>query len=271
MRQYVKMPSVTNVAAGASFSIHLPVGKSYDFVDLALTNITLAQLTNLELRLNGKTVQTFATGTELDAINKFHGRRAFANGILRLFFMRPELEALQIASGGKLIDQRFITSIGTSDLQTMSLHGDVDAACTNPAIVCYSQQGPAMPLGIFTKIKAFPRSFATSGAQEIDTLPRSGARIATLHLFKADISNVAVEVDSRKVIDGTKTCMEEQQTEFGKVGQTASATHVDFVVNGSLEDALPTVGVQDLRVQPTLDTSGDVRTVVEYIDGFEGI
>lgn len=270
-RKIEKLPSVQNVSAGSTAALHLPCGMTYDYIDFVLENITLAQMTNIEVRINGKTIQNFGSGTELDTINKYHGRVAFQNGVLRLWFMRPELPTLQIANNGSLVDQRYVTSIGTSDVATFSIHFDISGDCVSPTVTAYAQKSPAAPLGFFTKIKAFPRSYSTTGQQEIDTLPRSGARIAAIHLFKSDVSEVNVEVDSIKVYDVTKTLGEELQKDFGKSPVSDSATHIDFLMNGSLDDALKTYGVQDMRLRPVIDTVGSVRTVVEYLDGYEGI
>lgn len=262
MRKLVKMPSVQNCSAGAIATVDLPTGLTYDVFMLKLTNITLAQLTDIELRINGKTVQEFASGTELDQLNTYHGRVAFANGILRLWQIRPEL---------KLPGEQRLTALGTGDVQTLSLSCAIDAACVSPNIEVYAQQSAKTPLGLITKIRAFPRTFATSGKQEIDTIPRSGARIACIHLFKDDISDCQVQVDGREALNATKVILGEVQKDFGKVPQTAAATHIDFIVNGVVEDSLPTQNVQDFRVQPTLDTSGSVRVLVEYLDAFAGI
>jgi hypothetical protein len=122
------------------------------------------------------------------------------------------------------------------------------------------------------KIKSFPASFAVSGEVEIDNIPRNGGvMIAAIHLFKSDISNVEVEVNSIKAFDASKAYTEEVQKRYGKTPQTATATHVDFLLEGDLAQSLDTRGVQDFRIRPTLDTSGAVRSVVEYIDGFAGI
>lgn len=270
-RRIEKLPSVQNVAVGQTSVLHCPVGMTYDFIDLILTDLALAEMTNIEIKINGKTVQSYATGTLLDQINTYHGRTAFQNGVLRIWFMRPELPALQIPSNGMLIDQRYLTSLGTADVATLSVQWDNDAGATGCAVEAYAQKSDPQPLGIFVKAKSFPRSFATTGQQEIDTLPRSGARIAAIHLFKADVSKVDVEVDGRKIYDVTKTLGEEIQTDFGKTPITAAATHIDFIANGSIEDALKTYGVKDMRLRPTIDTTGSVNTIVEYLDGFEGI
>lgn len=262
MKKTTKMPSVQNCSPGATCTLEIPLGLCYNFFLLNLTNITLAQLTNIEVRINGKAVQEFADGTELDNINKYHGRQAFENGVLPLFFMRPEM-VLPI--------EKNVTSIGTSDISTFSLHADIAAACVSPAIDVYAQQSAQTSLGTITKIRAFPASSATSGDFEISNLPRSGARIACVHLFKADVSHVLVKADGREAVDMPKTVLEQMQKVFGKTPITATCTHVDFVVNGNVQDSLITQGLQDLLVRPTLDSSGSLRTVVEFFEEFAGL
>lgn len=261
MRKIVKLPSMSNVAAGAVATLNCPVGLTYECFTLKYTGVTLAQMTNIEVRVNGKTIQKFASGTELDEINTYHGRKA-ASGYLNIWQVRPELKAL--------LDQR-MTALGTADVQTLSLLVEIDAAATAPVLVAYALQSVPQPLGLICKVKAFPVSFATSGEQEIDNLPKSGARVAAIHLMKSDVSKVEVELDSIKVIETPKALAEELQTKYGKTPQTAVATHVDFLLDGDIKHAMATAGVQDFRVRPTIDTSGEVRCVVEYLDGYEGI
>lgn len=261
MRRLNKLPSVDNVAAGNQAVLNCPVGLTYDFIDLVYSGVTLAQLQNIEVVINGKTIQKFLNGTELDNLNQFYGRGA-ANGVLRLWFERPELSELRV---------RRLTSLGTADVQTLTVQMDIDGAAVDPAISAYAMLGAPQPLGLVTKVKAFPVTFATSGQQEIDNIPRSGASICAMHLFKADISNVEVESNSVKLLDATKTVSEDIQSKYGRTPITASATHVDFCVNGDPRQALNTKGMSDLRLRPTIDTPGAVRVVVEFIDGFAGI
>jgi len=264
MQRIVKLPSVANVAAAATASLACPVGGViYDAIILTLTNITLAQLTNIELRLNGKPVQKFASGTELDQINQFYGRGASANGILTLHLARPELA---------LVEQQRLTSIGTADLATMDLQMEIAAGVTNPGIVAHAVQSVGQAeLGLITKVKRFPFNSAVSGQVEVDSIPRTGARIAAVHLVKSDVDAVEIDVNSIRVYEGSKTLGEQVQTQAGRTPQTANMTHVDFLLEGDIWRALRTKGVQDLRVRPTLGTSGAFDLVVEYLDGLEGI
>jgi len=270
MRKTIKMPSMANVGAGQTATLNCPVGLTYDVISLeysgkkanGTTDITLDDLQNIEVRVNGKTIQQFADGLELDQINQYHGRGA-ADGIINIWFVRPEMATLT--------DQR-LTALGTRDVQTLSVHIDGESTLTSLALSAKAVQSEPQLMGAITKIKAFPASFAVSGEVEIDNLPRSGGvMIGVIHLFKADISNVEVEVNSIKAFDSSKAYSEEMQVRYGKTPQTAKATHIDFMLEGDLKQALDTRGVQDFRIRPVLDTSGAVRTVVEYIDGFAGI
>lgn len=264
IKRFVKLPSVQNVVAGSDFSLDIPVGGViYHNLTLALTNITLAQLEDLELRINGKPVQKFATGSELDAINKYHGRGASNNGFLTMHFSRPELN---------LLAERVLTALSTGDVATLSLHGTINAAAASPAIIAYADQELGnKPLGMITKVKRFPYSSSVTGQVEISNIPRSGGRIPCIHLVKDDISAVEVDVNSVRFYEASKTLGTQKQLEAGKTAQTSLMTHVDFCLAGTLADSLRTKGVADLRIRPTFDTTGSVTVVVEYLDALAGI
>jgi hypothetical protein len=268
-----KMPSMSNVAAGSTASANLPIGLSYLRLMMTYAGVTLAQLKNLVIEINGKPVQAFKDAAELDKLNQYYKRGA-ANGILNIWFIRPELtgkKSQATAQGIITVNDSDLTAIGTADVQTLTLKVDIDAGAAAPELTLHAVRGPQQPLGLITKVKSFPRAFATTGQQDIDTLPRGGARIAAIHLFKADVSAAEVEANSVKVIDGPKALLEEEQTRMGRTPQTGSATHLDFCLSGDILDSLETRGLQDFRLRPTIDTQGEVRAIVEYLDGFAGL
>lgn len=274
MRELTPLPSISDVGPGNDSSLNLPLGKTYEMIQLeysgkkanGVDDVTPSDLQNIEVQVNGKVIQAYKDGNEIDVLNQFYGRGA-ANGFLNLWFIRPELENI----GGMWASR--LTALGTADIQTLTLHFHGKDDLTSLSVKAHAVKNPvSQPMGLITKVRAFPRSFATSGQQEIDNIPRSGARIAAMHLFKSDVSDVELTVDQRNKVDASKALLEEYQIRVGKrTPQTAVATHIDFLINGDIEDALATKGVQDFRVKPTLDTNGDVRTVVEYLDYFAGI
>jgi len=265
MRIVKQLPSIANVGAGNTVTLNCPVGLTYEKITFVLggTIFTRAQLKNISVKVNGKELQAYQSGTELDYINDYYGRADTAN-YLTLWFNRPELREL---------GSMRLTGLGTKDVQSLTVEADIDAGASAPTLSAYAMLREPEPLGLVTKVKAFPATFATSGKQDIDNIPR-GPRIAAIHLFKADISAVEVEVDAVKVWDASKTEGEVFQKEalpVARVPQTAVATHIDFLLDGDIAQALVTDGVADFRLRPTLDTSGSVRTVVEYLDQFAGL
>lgn len=259
MKRMVKLPSLANVAAGQTATLNVPVGRTYDKIQLE-TNVAPADLTNIEVVINGKTIQQYASGLEVDEINGYYGREVGA-GFITLYFARPEFAELE---------QQRITAIGTADVQTFQLRMDIDAAAVSPSIVAHAVTSPQQPLGLITKVKSFPYNSAVSGEVEVDNIPR-GPRIIALHMYKADVNKVTVEGNSTKLVEMSKTLAEQWQQEWGRVPVTAKATHVDFCLDGDISQAMVTQGLQDFRIRMDLGTSGAVRQVVEYLDGFAGI
>lgn len=256
------LPSLSNVVAGNKATLNCPVGLTYEKVTFAFSGVTLAQLLNIEVVINGKVVQHYASGTELKALNDDYAR-PYTAGYLTLYFARPELATVQ---------QQRLTAIGTLDVQTLTIQMDIDGAAAAPAITAHAVLSDPAPLGQIVKVRGFPRTFAVGGKQEIDSLPTAvDGGIMAIHLFKSDITNVEVEMNSVKVRDQAKVLGEAIQTEYGRVPQTALATHVDFCLDGDIHQALRVKGAKDFRVNPTLGTSGAVRVVVEYLDMFGGI
>lgn len=257
----VQLPTLDGVAAGAKATLSCPILRTYHEITLEFSGVTLAQLQNLELMVNGKVIQSYADGTRLNQINTYHGRvDNTANGFLTLYFDRPEL-----------IDAfRKQFAMGTQDVQSVALRFDIDAAAAAPVITAHARISAPSQIGTICKVKVYPKAFSTGGTQEIDNLPR-GPRVACVHFFKADVNDVEVEVDAVKVFDASKSLAEDIQLREGKVPQTAAATHLDFIVNGDTRDALATMNSTDLRYRLDLGTSGTVDTVVEYFDQFAGI
>jgi len=261
MRVTKRLPSLSNVAAGSTAVLNLPLGRTYENLKLEYSGITLAQMKNIQLKANGKTFQKFKDGNEIDAINKYYGRQA-ANGLLTLWFVQPEMKTAR--------DER-ITALGTADLKTLTLEFDVDAAAANPQVKAHALQSEASPFGLCTKILRFPVNSAVTGVQEIDNLPTGSARIKAIHLFKPDVSKVELELNGFLAYEAEKRLSEQNQKDYGRIPQSAAATHLDFVLEGDMSQAVVTQGVQDFRLRQTLATAGATNIVVEYYDGLAGI
>ncbi len=259
-RQSKSLTSFSNVSAGSTATLQLPLGATYDAIHIKYAGVTLAQLKNIEVRINGKVIQSFIDATRLQDINKYYKRNVKA-GVITLWFVRPEMDNVGL---------RRMTAIGTADVSTFDLRVDIDGAAAAPVLTAYANKSNQSPLGMITKFKRFPASSATAGQKEIDNIPREG-RIAAIHLFKADISKVEVEVNERPVYDFDKVLGAGVQVDYGRNPNAAKHTSVDFTLDGDPSQALVVQGANDFRLRTELDTSGAFDIVVEYLTSFNGI
>ena len=266
MRISRKMPSLSNVAAGSEAVLNLPLGNTYDKLMLEFSGVTLAQMQNIRLEIDGKVVQQFKDGQRVVDINTYYGRPADDAGLLTFWFVRPEMNRLQ--------DQR-LTALGTADIKTLALRFNIAADATAPEITAYAVQSERQPLGMITKVKTFTSSVATAGVQEIDNLPRgniqNGIRIAAIHAFKDDISKGELEMDGRTAFELPKTVSENVQKKYGRSPLTAKASHFDFVLEGDIAQSITTAGVQDFRLKLDHVAAGSTDVIVEYLEGLQGL
>lgn len=266
MRETVQLPSLSNVAAGSRATLQCPLGPTYDIITLEYSGVTLAQLKNIRVEINGKPIQEYESGVVVDSINKYYSRPVTA-GQLDLYFLRPEMS---YEPGSDRV-----TGIGTLDVQTLQISMDIDAAAVAPVIVASAERSDPQPLGIITKVKRWQFAAAVSGQFEIDNIPRTG-RVMAMHLRNANITAIEVEIDRQKVLEGSRARLEGIQTRWGRSPQTADMLSVDWCLDGDPKQALAFIGrnraqVQDFRLRPTISAAGAVPIYVEYLDAFHGI
>lgn len=268
MKKINKLPSLSRVTPGSKATLEMPLGPTYERVVFRVTaasGLDATDIGRIDLLINGQVKQTFKDLQRLIDINAYYNREpdtVSATAIeFAVHFNRAEL-----------VDNlwRQAPGIGTADIQTM--HFEIDIPAAAPAdirIEAWAQVNPIrQDLGVFFNIREFPTSFATAGENEIDKLPK-GAWYAAIHLFKSDITAAKVEANSVLLVDATKAILERLQraaSPLKRVPVTAKATHLDFITEGDLLDALPTAGLQDFRVKMTLGTSGAVDIVAETLD-----
>lgn len=261
-RMTQKLPSFSNVTAGATATLNMPLGLSYHQVLIDYSGVTLAQMKNIRFEINGKVVQKWKDGDRLNKMNKHYGRGDATASVLPIWLTRTEMDSLA--------EQR-VFAFGTSDVQTLTLLIDIDGAAAAPKLTAHAIKGNQSPLGIITKIKTFPVSFATSGEQEIDNLPLpQTARIAAIHLFSDKVSRCELEMNGQKVFEADKALVAKIQTDYGRTPQSTEKLTLDFMLEGDMSQALVLAGIQDFRLRPLLDAPGSIDVVVEYLDQYAG-
>lgn len=267
MRNTVKLPTISNAnVQGGQCVLNCPLGLTYDFIQFKLTNLTAADLENFKVKVGSRTIIEVASAQVLEDLNVYYDRKNQV-GYFTLWFYRPEMATEE---------ERALTSMGTADIPSLTIQWKNAAAVAAPDVEAHAVQRAPMPMGLVTKIREYPVTFATSGKQDIDNIPRTAsARISAVHLGKADVSEVEYEINqgagTSKIIEADKALLEVTQKQHDRAPVTAKYTHIDFNLLGKINGPMPLQGLQDMRIRPTVDTSGQLTSVVEYLDGYNGI
>lgn len=263
MKKLVKLPSLSRVAPNAKATLEFPIGPTYERIVFTVTGgagLGVEDIGRIDLLIDGKSIQTFKDLQRLIDINYYWNREADTINQFAIHLNRAELE-------GNVFRQA--PGIGTADVQTMHIEMDILAAPTDITITAHAQLNPVRQnLGAFYRIREFPFSSSVGGQVEIDKLPR-GPWYSAIHLFKADVTGVEVTANDVKVIDATKSVLERFQkaaSPRARVPLSAKATHIDLILEGDLMDSLPTAGLQDFRIKPTITTLGAIDVITETID-----
>lgn len=265
MRITKKMPSIANVVAGSTATLNIPVGRTIDSLTLAYAGAGLAEMENIKVIVDGKTIQEYPDGTFIEKMNKYYGLADDA-GYLTLHFVRPEM--------ANILQRRF-TGLGTANIQSLQVSFDIDAAATNPVVSATAIQSEPSSLGSILKVKRFPMGNTPQGLSEMDKIVK-GPTIRAIHIFDVDgaadtkPTSLEVEMDSVKVFEATAAIAEQLQKKHGRTPQTG-IYHCEFTQEGDFGQALVTAKAQDLRIRPTLGAAGAIDVMVEYIDNFQGI
>lgn len=266
MRNHVKLPQIQTVATGARSHVNLARGLTYDFVIFKLTNCVASDMENFKVRVGTKNIIEVSNAGVLQDISDYYDRPS-ASGYFILWFYRPEFSTEE---------ERSVFSLGTQDVSSLSLQWDLKTGLTNPSIDLWAmQRGPAL-MGTVAKIRELPASYASAGEQALDNIQRTGDRIGAIHMLKSagDITNISMDINigtgPSRLIDMPKAVLEVVQKAHGRVPQTAKYTHIDTTLLGSVKEPLPTKGLQELLIRPTIATSGQVTNVIEYFGGFAG-
>ncbi|MCW3173753.1 major capsid protein P2 [Shewanella subflava] len=275
-RNFPKLPSFSNVSAGNTATLELPVGRTYDKVHVNYSGVTLAQMKSIRFEVNGKSILEFKDGQALQDYNKRYGRNSVA-GVLDFHFKRDEMKTLSEARAFALGTSSAAYKDGQGQLVTppqianVTLRIEIDAAATAPKLEAFAIQSNPAPIGFITKVKNFPVAL-NAGVTEVDKIPRPNtARIAAIHVLSAaTITGLEVELDSIKIYELPKTLGEKVQVDHGRSPQ-AGQVSVDFILEGDMLQALPMAGTQDFRIRVFTDDAAPATVVVEYFDGLAGI
>lgn len=261
-----KIQAPEGVAPGQTATVRFPIGSKFHDIQIE-TNMTLANMTELRLIANNKTIHRYSA-TERDAINQFYGLPAFS-GILYIPLDRKALKTRAMEE---------VTGINTGvrgkngeKISAFYLEVDIDAGAVSPTMEVSVTQSAATPDGVGTimHVTKHNRTAAGAGELEVSDLPFNSPTAAALNaafLFPTagDISKITVERGLYKVFERKKAVNEFMQT-LGERTPQAGMHAIDFTENGYGANALDLGGYQDFRYRLDMTAAATVPFVSEYL------
>jgi len=263
-RPFLKLPSFDGVAAGQIATIKMPIGFRYHALFLNYSGITLAQMTEIRILLNGQPFQRFS-GVERDVLNQEDGRPAAA-GILVLPFDRYGLK-------NRAGEEETAINTGSEDSRGISIDSfhveiDIDAGAAAPVLSMKAERtaklegGP----GVIPYIYKFTRNLA-SGEVTVSDLPYGRLETQALEklmLTTASVNSIRLDRDTFPVIDRTAAENTLILTEGVRVPQ-AGYMILDMTERGYAADLFPLVGLNDFAVVIDMAAAENVSVIAQYV------
>ena len=221
MRISVKVPNSNGVAANATATFDLPIGRRYHKLVLQYggTTFNLAHMTEIRVIANGEVIQRFS-GTDRDMMNQFD-RQAASAGILVLPFDRVGLyqqngeEATAIQTGSK--DPGTGVAITSFKLE-VDIGGAIAPTLTVLAVQSDNDPGKPGP-GLIRRIMQYSRAFTVAGVNEVSDLP------------KGTEGNRYIWINRAFFLTGNTLDLEIQRSNF-TIFQRTAATNSRLQTNG---------------------------------------
>jgi len=267
-KKIIPAPSISNVGAGNTAVLSLPIGPTYEKIILnfaAASGFDVSDIEYLDLLVNGDSKQRYTLQQLMD-LNSYYNRSAdsisgtAAEIMIHLF--SQQFEDLAYAQS---------TGFGTLGLSTLELQIKIASGAPASLTISAAVQIDTVPqpLGAFVAIRSYGKDSSVTGQVDIDSLPKNGPVYMAMHFCKADISRVKIEANQITVVDATKAQLERLEKDgwpIKRVPVTARMTSVDFLLYGNPADAFGTKGVTDLRVKATYDTTGLCNVLTETLE-----
>lgn len=267
-RPLKKMPAFGTIAAGATATVLVPLGLTYNVfylranVDAVPRDLPMADwgtyFGDIRVMVDGDASITI-DAAELVSLNQYYGQSAaMVDGVLPLFLSLPWMRTIQ----GE--DQ---TAYGTAagSIESLSFEVDIKTGNTINSLELYAKQSVGTPFGPHLRIQRYRNPIAATGEVEITNINRGPYAMLGLHLNTAAVDKAYVEADTRKVIEFDRAIMGADLGAGGRVPQ-AGFTHFDFCPENRLAEALP-MNLQDFRLIPDFTATGNFDVYAMSLQG----
>lgn len=258
-----KMPTPLGVGAGQTASVQLPLGLTYERlyiyanVDGTPRDVPVSDwgdyIDEIRLLVDGDT-KIQITAADLVKLNTYYGQSMKA-GVLPLFLARPWMQT---------IEGQLQTAYGTKGgITSFAIEMDLKTGITVNKLEVYAMQAPGRAFGPHLRIQRYVHNQGVTGEAEISDIMRGNYSMAALHVNTADIGEVEIMWDNRKILEMSKPIRAAHYDVIDRVPQ-AGFTHVDFLAENILAEALP-MQVSDFRLKADFTATGNFSIYAESV------
>jgi hypothetical protein len=278
----IRLPSFRSVTAGSPSAIVMPLGVTYESINLRFTiagvPATAAeianQVTKVKATIDGDS-KIDASATELLAILNFwnsrYGMTNVIEGVLRVGLSRPFDQEIDAQDG-----PAWGCAVGVpGGVNSFNLEVTLGAGATIDGIEGFAEVTRPTPLGRHLVIRRISDNQAAAGDRVMADWPRLDTDVAwyAIHIDKAGgtgnpIREVQLKIDQKDEIE--RCAYGHIRSTFQRYGLTQQTgfTHIPFARRGRPLEALPAV-FQDGRL--TLGTAAALGNFNLLIESLEGI
>lgn len=260
--QFIKQASAQGIQAGSVATVQIPTTGTQYALFLVLINgspapnnvLTVAQMkaaiagstNHAVLYHNGEQIMEFTATFMLDLqkyyFDAYTSGAANVAGVIPIYFAPGHFNNFA---------ERRVFAVGTQDIQSIVLNIPIVSTSVLANINVFSEVSPEVRnRGQFLKIKCFPQSYATTGLQQIVTLPLEGATVGykALHIELGTnpgvIDYVTVDIGNYAIWDTIEVPLHSVKAQLGRRTPQAAYYHVDFGVNNDISAFLPMANIQ---------------------------
>lgn len=258
-----RMPSFLPVAAGSPAALQLPLGPTYHQIILRYkrsgVDATEAQcksdLTEIRLKVNGRTLFQLSAKHTIDLLNKYYGV-AFTPGQIVIPLARPWMRQLET-------EERL--AWGTANLNSFSIETDIASSAVSPSLEAMADIDPMSRQDLGGIIEVHKQEFATpvSGIFEIRGLATLNGNLVALHCENSNITKLESYMNKQVAIDADLDVLKSLYTWNGERSPQAGYAHIDACYRNRIMDQWPLTGLQDFVVKPTLSAAGSIPIIME--------
>lgn len=264
MSRTIRLPQLQNVAPNQRVSLRLPLGVTYQKIYLQLgTNIGIAAMSNIVLRINNKEFQRWATGGDLQlGLNLYKGNISNSPFIVLDFTERLARDEIGMTLGT-------VAATNEAGVQEFTLEFDLGAyvVAAGSIITAWADVDVPSSNRIIQRVQ-YAQKVIAAAAQEQIFVPygANGFLLKRIIFRHTQISSVRVRRDGTDVFEDMPVNFANQRNQdFGRVPQ-AGYFVLDLMPDALQSNAMSTGQLIDANGQSSLVQNLDIRLTTAAAD-----